>query len=215
MKIVLFGPERRIGAWQNDKIIDLNRALGNYLRDQYGATNAQARADEKIPPRLERFITLGKAAIEDAERVIEHTTKQGVDAVVHDVKSVKLHAPWPERRIACVGGNYAAHLAGMWAGRPGVTGDLAQITQLAKEEGHGDFGKIPMRLQVLTTRFRIRNAPGASTTKVKLPSSSASAARISPQTKSMSTSGASPYSMIGVSVTADRAGLKADPSVII
>ena len=34
MKIVLFGPERRIGAWQNDKVIDLNRALANYLRDQ-------------------------------------------------------------------------------------------------------------------------------------------------------------------------------------
>ena len=34
MKIVLFGPERRIGVWQNDKVIDLNRALANYLRDQ-------------------------------------------------------------------------------------------------------------------------------------------------------------------------------------
>ena len=77
MKIVLFGPERRIGAWQNDKIIDLNRALANYLRDQRGETNAQAHADEKIPPRLERFIALGKAAIEDAERAIEHATKHG------------------------------------------------------------------------------------------------------------------------------------------
>src|SRR5262245_51545773 len=131
MKIVLFGPDRRIGAWQNDKIIDLNRALANYLRDQHGGTNAQAHADEKIPPRLERFIALGKTAIEDAERAIEHATKQGVEAVVHDVKSVKLHAPWPERRIACVGGNYAAHPAGMWAGRPGVTEDLAQVAQLA------------------------------------------------------------------------------------
>ena len=56
MKIVLFGPERRIGAWQNDKVIDLNHALANYLRDQRGETNAQAHADEKIPPRLERFI---------------------------------------------------------------------------------------------------------------------------------------------------------------
>ena len=120
MKIVLFGPERRIGAWQDDKVIDLNRALANYLRDQRGETSAQARADEKIPARLERFIALGKAAIEDAERAIEHATKQGTGAVVHEVKSVKLHAPWPERRIACVGGNYAAHLAGMWAGRPGV-----------------------------------------------------------------------------------------------
>src|SRR5215475_3614495 len=143
MKIVLFGPERRIGAWQNDKIIDLNHALANYLRDQRRETNAQARADEKIPPQLERFIALGKAAVEDAERAIEHATKQGLEAVVHDVKSVKLHAPWPERRIACVGGNYAAHLAGMWAGRPGVTGDLAQITQLAKEEGQWGFWKNP------------------------------------------------------------------------
>ena len=108
MKIVLFGPERRIGAWQNDKVIDLNRALANYLRDQRGETNAQARADEKIPLRLERFIALGKAAIEDAQRAIEHATKYGAEGVVHDVKSVKLHAPWPERRIACVGGNYAA-----------------------------------------------------------------------------------------------------------
>src|SRR5262245_33968698 len=139
MKIVLFGPERRIGAWQNDKIIDLNRALANYLRDQHGGANAQARADEKIPPRLERFIALGKAAIEDAELAIEHATKRGVEAVVHDVKSVKLHAPWPNRRIACVGGNYAAHLAGMWGGRPGVTGDLAQITHIAKEERQWRF----------------------------------------------------------------------------
>ena len=68
MKIVLFGPERRIGAWQNDKIIDLNGAMANYLRDQRGENNAQARADEKIPLRLERFIALGKAAIEDAQR---------------------------------------------------------------------------------------------------------------------------------------------------
>jgi 2-keto-4-pentenoate hydratase/2-oxohepta-3-ene-1,7-dioic acid hydratase in catechol pathway len=143
MKIVLFGPERRIGAWQNDKVIDLNRALANYLRDQRGEANAQAHADEKIPPRLERFIALGKAAIEDADRAIEHATTRGAADVVHDVKSVKLHAPWPERRIACVGGNYAAHLAGMWAGRPGVTGDLAQITRLAKEEGQWGFWKNP------------------------------------------------------------------------
>ena len=86
MKIVLFGPERRIGAWQNDKVIDLNRALANYLRDQRGETNAQARADEKIPPRLEPFIALGKAAIEDSRRAIEHATKQGAEAVIHDAK---------------------------------------------------------------------------------------------------------------------------------
>jgi acylpyruvate hydrolase len=143
MKIVLFGPERRIGAWQGDQVIDLNRALASYLREQSGETSAESRAGEKIPARLEKFIALGDPAIEDAQRAIEHATKHGVEAAVHDAKSVKLHAPWPERRIACVGGNYAAHLAGMWAGRPGVTGDLAQITQMAKDEGQWGFWKNP------------------------------------------------------------------------
>jgi len=143
MKIVVFGHERRIGAWQGDKIIDLNLAFASYLREQRGDANAQAHADERIPERLERFIVLGEGAIEHAQRAIDHAAKSAARGCGYDAKSVKLHAPWPERRIACVGGNYAAHLAGMWAGRPGVTGDLAQITRMAKEEGQWGFWKNP------------------------------------------------------------------------
>ena len=143
MKIVVFGPERRIGALEGEQVIDLNGALASYLSEQRGDSTSQAHADEKIPQRLERFIALGKAAFEDAARAIEHAVKSATEAVVHDLKSVKLHAPWPERRIACVGGNYAAHLAGMWAGRPGVTGDLAQITRMARDEGQWGFWKNP------------------------------------------------------------------------
>jgi 2-keto-4-pentenoate hydratase/2-oxohepta-3-ene-1,7-dioic acid hydratase in catechol pathway len=145
MKIVVFGPERRIGALTGQKVIDLNRAFASYLREQRGDTNAQARADERIPQRLENFIALGAAALEDADRAIQHVAESGVGlaAIVHDANSVKLHAPWPGRRIACVGGNYAAHLAGMWAGRPGVTGDLAPITRMAREEGQWGFWKNP------------------------------------------------------------------------
>jgi 2-keto-4-pentenoate hydratase/2-oxohepta-3-ene-1,7-dioic acid hydratase in catechol pathway len=143
MKIVLFGPERRIGALERERVIDLSRALASYLREQRGDASAQVHADERIPARLEQFIALGKAAIEDAQRAVEHATKSGGDAILHDATGVKLHAPWPERRIACVGGNYATHLAGMWAGRPGVTGDLAQITQMARDEGQWGFWKNP------------------------------------------------------------------------
>ncbi len=145
MKIVLFGAERRIGAWQGDKIIDLNRALASYLREQRRDANAQAHADERIPSRLESFIALGAAALEDADRAIQHVieSRVGLAAIVHDANRVKLHAPWPERRIACVGGNFAAHLAGMWAGRPGVTGNLGQITRMARDEGQWGFWKNP------------------------------------------------------------------------
>jgi 2-keto-4-pentenoate hydratase/2-oxohepta-3-ene-1,7-dioic acid hydratase in catechol pathway len=145
MRIVVFGPERRIGALIGERVIDLNRAFANYLRQHRGDSNAQARADERIPVRLEQFIGLGAAALEDADRAIQHVVESGVGlaAIVHKIDSVKLCAPWPGRRIACVGGNYAAHLAGMWAGRPGVTGDLAQITQMAKDEGQWGFWKNP------------------------------------------------------------------------
>ena len=170
MKIVLFGPERRIGAWQNDKVIDLNRALANYLRDQRGETNAEAHADEKIPPRLERFIALGKAAIEDAERAIEHATKQGAEAAVHDIKNVKLHAPGPS------GGSL------VWAATTPRTSRACGPVVLAspaiwrrlprwpKKKANGAFGKLLMRLRDRMTRFPIRNGPGASITRVKLPS---------------------------------------------
>jgi len=143
MKIVVFDSERRLGALAGERVIDLNGALASYLRQRRGDANAQAHADERIPQRLEHFIALGKAAIEDAQLAIEHAVKSATEAVVHDLKSVKLQAPWPERRIACVGGNYAAHLAGMWAGRPGVTGDLAQITRMARDEGQWGFWKNP------------------------------------------------------------------------
>jgi acylpyruvate hydrolase len=57
---------------------------------------------------------------------------------------LKLHAPWPERRIACVGGNYAAHLAGMWANRLGKTDvTLEQITEEARKTGQWGFWKVP------------------------------------------------------------------------
>lgn len=145
MKIVVFGPERRIGALNGERVIDLNRAFANYLRQHRGDSNAQAHADERIPVRLEQFVGLGAAALEDADRAIQHVIESGVGlaAIVHKAESVKLYAPWPGRRIACVGGNYAAHLAGMWAGRPGVTGDLGQITQMAKHEGQWGFWKDP------------------------------------------------------------------------
>ncbi len=145
MKIVVFGPERRIGAWGGGRIIDLNRAFASYLREQRGDTNAQLHADERIPQRLENFIALGDAALEDADLAVQHVAESGVGlaAIVPEAHTVPLHAPWPGRRIACVGGNYAAHLAGMWAGRPGVTGDLAQITRMARDEGQWGFWKVP------------------------------------------------------------------------
>ncbi len=121
MKFVVFGPERRVGALLGDSIVDLNRA------------------DPQLPSDLAAFIAGGPANLEAAARVIERAPRL-------DAKGVKLHAPWPGKRIAMVGGNYADHLAGMMANQRGepMTGDLMQAACAeARKKGQWGFWKVP------------------------------------------------------------------------
>jgi len=149
MKIVVFGPERRAGALVGGRIIDLNHGMVEYFRER-GEVKPEEQAATRMPSRLLSLIERGAAALEDADRVIGHFARmppsddRGANKVVYDVSDVKLHAPWPERRIACVGGNYAAHLAGMWANRLGKTDvSIEQITEEAKKAGQWGFWKVP------------------------------------------------------------------------
>jgi 2-keto-4-pentenoate hydratase/2-oxohepta-3-ene-1,7-dioic acid hydratase in catechol pathway len=149
MKIVVFGPERRAGALVGERIIDLNHGMAEYLRGR-GEAKPEEQAAIRLPARLLSLIERAAAGVEDAQLVIEHFAKmapsddRGSNKVVYDLSEVKLHAPWPERRIACVGGNYAAHLAGMWANRLGKTDvSIEQITEEAKKAGQWGFWKVP------------------------------------------------------------------------
>jgi 2-keto-4-pentenoate hydratase/2-oxohepta-3-ene-1,7-dioic acid hydratase in catechol pathway len=127
MKIVVFGPGKRIGALVDDRIIDLNRASA------------------ALPARLLEFIEAGKPALDGAAQVIEKFANAPTgDGIVHALNSVQLHAPWPERRIACVGGNYAKHLLGMWANRLGKTDiSVDEVALEAKKAGQWGFWKVP------------------------------------------------------------------------
>jgi acylpyruvate hydrolase len=149
MKIVVFGPARRVAALVGEKIIDLNAGLTRSLRDQ-GTASAADQAAIRLPARLLSFIECGSAGLGEARRVIdqfsavEPDNEPGEPKVVYQAATVKIHAPWPERRIACVGGNYAAHLAGMWANRLGKTDvSIEQITEEAKKAGQWGFWKVP------------------------------------------------------------------------
>ncbi|HLQ31157.1 MAG TPA: fumarylacetoacetate hydrolase family protein [Chloroflexota bacterium] len=123
MKIVVFGPAQRVGAWAGDNVIDLNRA------------------DAKLPPQLEALIAAGGAALDSARRIIEERTGAAPDGqVVLKGSDVKLHAPWPGRRIACAGGNFAEHLRGMESD-PNVT--LDDVTRRARDRGQWGFWKVP------------------------------------------------------------------------
>jgi 2-keto-4-pentenoate hydratase/2-oxohepta-3-ene-1,7-dioic acid hydratase in catechol pathway len=149
MKIVVFGPERRVGALVGERIIDLNRGMARHLHER-GESRAEEQAAMRLPPRLLTFIESGAPGLENAQRVIDQFRgmalgdDRGAPRIVHNAADIKLHAPWPERRIACVGGNYAAHLAGMWANRLGKTGvSIEQITEEARKAGQWGFWKVP------------------------------------------------------------------------
>ena len=149
MRFVVFGPEKRVGALVGERIIDLNRGMARYLRER-GEANADQQASVRLPSRLLSLIETGAAGLQDAQRVTDLFAKaapdddRGENKVVTSVNDVKLHAPWPERRIACVGGNYAAHLIGMWANRLGKTDiTVEEVTREAKKAGQWGFWKVP------------------------------------------------------------------------
>ena len=138
MKIVVYGPERRVGAWEGDLVIDLARAYEH-------SRGADPGPGERLPSDLPSFIETGRSGLERARAAIDHA-KSGprVEGVVFERGEVRLHAPWPGKRIACVGGNFADHLRGMLPGRPGTPRrTLDEVTREAREYGHWGFWKVP------------------------------------------------------------------------
>ena len=95
MKIVVYGPEKRVGVIRDrDSImIDAARATG-------------------VPSDLAKFIAGGKATLEATRAAVDKAT-DGVP-----LSSVKLHAPCPAgAKVACAGGNFADHAGLMFAKR--------------------------------------------------------------------------------------------------
>ncbi|HXP93236.1 MAG TPA: fumarylacetoacetate hydrolase family protein [Candidatus Binatia bacterium] len=120
MKIVVFGPEYRVGAWEGEEIVDLNRA------------------DAQLPANLQAFIEMGDAALERARSAIARAP------VKHPVKDVALHAPWPGRRIACAGGNFGDHLVGMDINMRGQKDSTVEkAVARTREAGNWGFWKVP------------------------------------------------------------------------
>jgi 2-keto-4-pentenoate hydratase/2-oxohepta-3-ene-1,7-dioic acid hydratase in catechol pathway len=95
MKIVVYGPEKRVGV----------------IRDRDSAVMDAARA-AGLPSDLAKFIGGGKATLDAARAALDKATD------IVPLSSVKLHAPCPAgAKIACAGGNFADHAGLMFAKR--------------------------------------------------------------------------------------------------
>ena len=137
MKVVVFGPDRRVGAIHDDtSIVDLSLAHAKVLHERDGEPHAIELAATSVPADLSRFIERGDAALDAARRSIEHLFARAHDrlgprgeTIVHPIETVRLHAPRPHgARIACAGGNYADHHLAMARNRPGGRKEAAELT---------------------------------------------------------------------------------------
>ena len=123
MKIVVFGPEKRVGALRREQVVDLSLAYAKYLRERESERHATLLADAMVPSDLARFIDGGERTLELAGIALDHLFGDVHDqlgangeVLLHKLPEVRLHAPRPAgSRIACAGGNFADHLAGMAA----------------------------------------------------------------------------------------------------
>ena len=137
MKIVVFD-DHRLGALHEDRVIDLHRAL-TVAEAEAGRPDPGRSAEERLGHDLAGFIGGGPAALAAAEEAVELANRQQDRTdLVQPLDGVTLHAPWPGRRIACAGGNYADHLAGMQGG-----GSLEELRRQVREQGQWGFFKVP------------------------------------------------------------------------
>lgn len=114
MRIVVFGPQRRVGAWEGDRVVDLNAALADLLRMR-GVRNPAEEAAIRLPSALAGLIDRGQAGLDDAQLAIEHAVRTAAlgDGLLYDPTVVTLHAPTVDRpRIGCAAGNFAEHTLG-------------------------------------------------------------------------------------------------------
>lgn len=150
MKVVVFGPQRRLGALAGDQVIDLSYAAAKYLLDKNGASAAES-ATSLVPNDLGTFIERGSSSLDAAQAALEYILARpgddgGVNGerIVQPASEVKLHRPQASSaaRIACAGGNFAKHLVGM---RPHGGGDVPTYQEAVegiRRNGFWGFWKI-------------------------------------------------------------------------
>jgi acylpyruvate hydrolase len=128
VRIVVFGPERRVGALVNDQVIDLERA--------------SSLKGTPVPSQLQAFIEGGERVLDAAESALSQV---GLD-IAQPITGVKIHPPLPSlaSRLACAGGNYAQHSAGMGTGLPaGQRRSVEEAYQYIRQAGFWGFWKVP------------------------------------------------------------------------
>jgi 2-keto-4-pentenoate hydratase/2-oxohepta-3-ene-1,7-dioic acid hydratase in catechol pathway len=137
MKIVTFGPQKRVGLLRDNRVMDVNKAVRTCLTEKLGAENAALRAESAAPPNLCAFIEAGAEALELAEESFVQLRQSTDTSIFTPIALAGIEAPWPGRRIACAGSNYAEHIQRFMAniGQPATRDEIEKDWRSAGLQG--------------------------------------------------------------------------------
>ncbi|WP_458782398.1 fumarylacetoacetate hydrolase family protein [Arthrobacter sp. D3-16] len=118
MKIAVFGPHRRVGVIQDDKVVDANSAYAKYLAETTDAVRPQAQADAEVPSELGAFIAEGERSLQGAQAAVEYLWTKAVDdrglageQLFFGLGETEMHAPVADgSRIFCALANFFDHM---------------------------------------------------------------------------------------------------------
>jgi 2-keto-4-pentenoate hydratase/2-oxohepta-3-ene-1,7-dioic acid hydratase in catechol pathway len=152
MKLVVYGPQRRLGVVHDDRVIDVSGAFAKYAFEVMDDGLPYEVASATVPAELGKFIEAGERATDSAQRAVEYITRRAEDhlgvrgeTLVERLADVKLHAPYAQRaRIMMAGGNYVIHSAGMsFRGGEGPAPSMQEIYEQSRARGIWGFYCFP------------------------------------------------------------------------
>jgi 2-keto-4-pentenoate hydratase/2-oxohepta-3-ene-1,7-dioic acid hydratase in catechol pathway len=151
VRVVVYGPDRRVGILDYDDVVDIEMAYAKLAHEVQNHPAPYRAAAATTPADLEAFIQLGDKALEGAQAAIEYLRKCGEDSrgthgevLLIPVKEAQLRAPLAHRgiKLCMAGANYADHLFDMMRAQdPSVT--MEQVKDRSRERGIGGFWKMP------------------------------------------------------------------------
>jgi len=152
MKLVVYGPDRKLGALQGDQVIDISAAYAKFLKEVENEPLPYEMAAAIVPAELGSFIESGQRAVDGATRALEYLTTKAVDQrglrgerLSEPRSEVKLHAPYARKaRIMMAGGNYIVHSQGMsLRGADGERVGLDEVFKQSRAKGIWGFYCFP------------------------------------------------------------------------
>src|SRR4051794_25135842 len=148
MKLVLFGPDRRVGVLEGDNVTDISFAYAKYARETQNEPLPYEMASAVVPSDLESFIKSGQRAIDGAQAALGYLSGKAADKnglrgerLVQAKSDVKIQAPYAKRaRVIMGGGNYIVHSQGMgYRDAEGGRLDLQKVYEESRKKGIWGF----------------------------------------------------------------------------